>query len=468
MELQSTRSCTPRWVRHLYIDLRNLLANPIAFTLPTILILLVNLAYLNAVITSANQSDHLLPISTFLLLSAFLSSLLSIPFEIREGYSDRIQIEFGSIARRLIARLLSNALIGAVLTLVPFLILVAQSRFSHLTLDFQFKKFALLALATIYMTTLGTLIGALWRNYLALSLLGAAILILQVSHGFIDDSSWAFSTLVERLLMLEPETQLRKIYSTSILAFMQMSIVITSPLGNWLNRSRSRPKSLKGVVVRESRFTRTTFRLGNGYFALMLKQITSISAHMKMVPFTIFLFAVYPIISAEEIFSELRMGLRVPIVSSMLITSLFSCLISIGAYKLSEEERERDALAFGGIKRYQRYMDIGYSAIFTFIGVFIYVAYFSSSGEISEEITSALFLRPLALVLVTVPIFSLLARKITNLKIDVRFFILFSIAIPIGEMILAGVMPGISRFLPSSILAALAGGKGLYVLIGSV
>jgi hypothetical protein len=200
----------------------------------------------------------------------------------------------------------------------------------------------------------------------------------------------------------------------------------------------------------------------------MLKQITSNSAHMKMIPFTIFLFAVYPIISAEEIFSELRMDLKVPIVASMLITSLFSCLISIGAYRLSEEERERDALAFGGIKRYQRYMDTGYSAIFTFIGVFIYVAYFSSSGEISEEITSALFLRPLALVLVAVPIFSLLARKITNLKIDVRFFILFSIAIPIGEMILAGVMPGISRFLPSSILAALAGGKGLYVLIGSV
>jgi hypothetical protein len=197
----------------------------------------------------------------------------------------------------------------------------------------------------------------------------------------------------------------------------------------------------------------------------MLKQITSISAHMKMIPFTIFLFAVYPIISAEEIFSELKADLKVPIVTSMLITSLFSCLISIGAYKLSGEERERDALAFGGIKRYQRYMDTGYSVIFTFIGVFIYVAYFLSSGELSEEISSALFFRPLALVLVTVPIFSLLARKITNLKIDVRFFILFSIAIPIGEMIFSGVAPVTAPYLPSSILASLAGGKGLYVLI---
>jgi hypothetical protein len=417
------------------------------------------------VITFSESSDHLLPISTFLLLSAFLISLLSIPFEIREGYSDRIQIEFGSIARRLIARLLSNALIGAVLTLVPFLVLVAQSRFAHLTLDFQLKKFALLALATIYMTTLGTLIGALWRNYLALSLLGAAILILQVSHGFTDHSSWAFSTMVERLLMLEPETNLRKVYSTSILAFMQMSIVITSPLGNWLNRSRTRPKTSKSSSMRDSRFASGFFGLGNGYFALMLKQITSISAHMKMIPFTIFLFAVYPIISAEEIFSELTSDLKVPIVTSMLITSLFSCLISIGAYRLSEEEKERDALAFGGIRRYRRYLDLGYSVIFTFIGVAIYVVYFSSSGEMSEENTWTLFLRPLALVLITVPIFSLLARRITNLKIDVRFFILFSIAIPIGEMILSGVLPATAPYLPSSILASLAGGKGLYVLI---
>jgi hypothetical protein len=441
------------------------LANPIAFTLPTILILLVNLAYLNAVIRTSEPSDHLLPVSTFLLLSAFLSSLLSIPFEIREGYSDRIQIEFGSIARRLIARLLTNALIGAVLTLIPLLILVAQSRFAHLTLDFQFKRFALFALATIYITTLGTLIGALWRNYLALSLLGAAILILQVSNGYRDHSSWAFSTWVERLLMLEPETRLWKVYSTSVFAFMQMSIVITSPLGNWLNRSRSRPKSLKSVVVRESRLTRRTFRLSNGYFALMLKQITSISAHMKMIPFTIFLFAVYPIISAEEVFSELRVDLKLPIVTSMLITSLFSCLISIGAYRLSEEERERDALAFGGIKRYRRYTDIGYSVIFTFIGVAIYISYFSSFAEISEEITWTQFLRPLTLILVTVPFFSLLARKITNLKIDVRFFILFSIAIPIGEMILSGVASATAPYLPSSILASLGGGKGLYVLM---
>jgi hypothetical protein len=197
----------------------------------------------------------------------------------------------------------------------------------------------------------------------------------------------------------------------------------------------------------------------------MLKQIISISAHIKMIPFTIFLFAVYPIISAEEIFSGLTPDLKVPIVTSMLITSLFSCLISIGAYRLSEEERERDALVFGGIRRYRRYTDIGYSTIFTFIGVAIYITYFTSVVGVGIEATWTDFLRPLALILITVPIFSLLARKITNLKIDVRFFILFSIAIPIGEMILSGVAPATAPYLPSSILASLAGGKGLYVLM---
>jgi hypothetical protein len=73
--------------------------------------------------------------------------------------------------------------------------------------------------------------------------------------------------------------------------------------------------------------------------------------------------------------------------------------------------------------------------------------------------------RALLALFLVVPFTVLLARKITNLRIDVRFFILFSTIIPIGEMILAGLHPEISSYLPSSLLASLAGGDGLYEIL---
>jgi hypothetical protein len=466
MELQFIKGHRLGWARYIYIDLRNLLANPIAFTLPTLIILIVNLTYLNAVISTERASEHLLPIATFLLLSAFFTSLLSIPFEIRERYSDRIQIEFGSLVRRLVIRIQANALIGLLLTVFPYLALTLQNSYPRLTLDFEIDKFILLVLATIYLTTLGTLIGAIWRNYLALSLLGVAILILQVSNGFSRHSPWSFSSLVEKQLLLVPDVRLWKIYLTSIFICIQMGIVATSPLGNWLNRSRSKSRTKRDPVIGESRFARMFHRAGKGRrLSLVLKQVTSISAHMKMIPFTIFLFAVYPLISADEAFSDLSIEMKVPIVASLLVTSLFSCLISIGAYKLLPEERERDALALGGIRRFKKYTNFGYIFMFTVIGVTIFITYAITNSEIRSEIDSTLFFRPLTLIAIAVPLFSLLARKITDLNIDVRFFILFSIIIPIGEMTLSGLSPEIARYLPSSILATLAGGKGLYVLI---
>lgn len=468
MELQSDKRGTPEWVRFIYIDLRNLLANPIAFTLPTLLILLVNLAYLNAAITTNNATEHLLPIATFLLLSAFLSSLLSIPFEIREGYADRIQVEFGSSGRRLATRIQANAIVGLTLTLAPYLILTIQERFQRLTLDFELTKFALLAVATIYMTTLGTLIGAVWRNYVALTLLGAAILILQVANGFTSHSGWALSSLVERQLLLIPNPRIWRPYVMSIFLFIQMGIVSISPFGNWLNRSRGRWKREKIESIPTSRLQqRSPQSLVGKRFRLFAKQATSITAHMKMIPISLFIFAVYPLISAEDAFSSLPPNIKVPILTSLLVTSLFSCAISIGAYKLSQEEIERDAIFFGGVRLYRRFTDLGYSLAFTMIGTGILLIYSLTNATLRSEILSTQLLKPFFVIVIAVPLFTFLARKITNLKIDVRFFVLFSVIIPIGEIILAGTAPQISSYLPSSALASLAGGEGLYELMAA-
>lgn len=452
--------------RSLEIDLRNLLANPLAFTTPAVVILLINLSYLNAIITSPEPKKHLLPIATLLILGTFFSSMLSIPFEVRESYSDRIQLEFGSLQRRISIRILSNALIGIVLVICPYLVLTLQNTFRNLTLDFRPAQFLLLIFATLYFSTTATLIGALYRNYLALSIAGAALLVLQVSRGFTGEHGWAFSTVVGGTLNLSHEPRLVPFYARLILIDLQLWIVVTSAVAFWLNRSRGslKPDSTKALslsVMQRKPSNIFTFKKAS----LALKEITSITAHMKLMPFTILLFAIYPIVNAEDAFTILPVELKSPIIAAMIITSLFSCLISIGAYKLTQEEQERDSLGFGGVKLYRRYMDKTYALLMTVLGVLIFLTYALPDSRIRGNLGSSTILKPLVVILIMTPVFSELARMLTNLKIDVRFFILFAVAIPFGELILSSMTPGLIPYFPSTQLAHFAGGDGLYELI---
>lgn len=453
-------------MRNIEVDLRNLLANPWAFTTPIVVILLVNLSYLNAVIVTEEPASHLLPVATMLLLGAFFSSLLSIPFEIKEGYSDRIQIEFGSLQRRLGVRIATNAILGTLLVVGPYLFLTLQNFIPHLTLNFDSIQFLLLLGATIYLTATATLIGALYRNYLALSIAGAALLVLQVSRGFSGDFGWTFSTLIERLLNLTSDSRIIYFYGRSIFLDIQIWIIATSTFALWLNRGRGGVKVTQSRILVSSKLQNQ--KKGRAFTmrcALALKQITSIKSHMRLIPFSLFLFAIYPIVNAEDAFSELPIEIKRPIVVSMIITALFSALISIGSYKLTREEQERDALSFGGIYSYRRYLDATYIALFTLLGIVIFTAYETFSYIWGSGFYAKTTLRPFLVILVSVPIFSFFARKITNLNIDIRFFVLFATVIPFGEMLIASFAPELIGFLPSSILANCAGGKGLYQIL---
>ncbi|CAN2204812.1 hypothetical protein MCEJIRE27_00845 [Candidatus Nanopelagicaceae bacterium] len=452
--------------RNLEVDLRNLLANPLAFTAPIVVILLVNLSYLNAIIETEEPASHLLPVATMLLLGVLFNSLLSIPFEIKEGYGDRIQIEFGSLQRRLAIRIATNGILGATLVVGPYLFLSIQNFIPHLTLNFDAIQLLLLFLATIYVTATATLIGSLYRNYLALSISSAALLVLQVSRGFAGDRGWAFSTLIERLLSLAADSRILTFYSRSIFLDIQIWIIATSAFSHWLNRGRGGMKSLRSRPLTSSRFQREDVgQTPVMRMALALKQITSIESHMKLIPFTLFLFALYPIINAEDAFSELPIEIKRPIVVSMIVTALFSALISIGSYKLTQEEQERDALSFGGISYYRRYLDGTYIALFTVLGMGIFTSYEIFCYFWGNGFYSKTTVRPFLIILLSVPIFSNFAREITNLNIDIRFFVLFATVIPFGEMLIASFAPELISFLPSSILAHLAGGEGLYQIL---
>jgi hypothetical protein len=186
---------------------------------------------------------------------------------------------------------------------------------------------------------------------------------------------------------------------------------------------------------------------------------------MAMIPFSLVVFLIYPLINSADAFSALEVNQRIPILGALLTMTVLSCVISMGAYKLSQDEEEREALAFGSIVRYRQITDrsitLGITSVALLLGA-IYLLYITASGDTPDF---AIVARTLAVIIIFGPAFASIGRKVIHLRIDVRFYILFSIAIPLGEMVIASIAPQAAAYLPSSLLAHLAGGKGLYELI---
>jgi hypothetical protein len=450
--------------RYIKIDLRNILANPLAFTLPMVVILVMNLFLLNTTIKDIDPQRHLVEIETYLLLNVLFASLLSIPLEIRERYAERIQYEFLTYSRRIGIRLGTNCLMGLVVAVLPYLLLTIQSFSPKLALTFEIRDFLLLILAVILISTLATFIGALFKSYLLLSIFGSLIFLLQISSSIQDHNPWAFSTFVMRLVGKDEDFDTSIAYLRTLLLEIQLWILVTSPFGMKFNRGGGRVglRSSKKIVKSYwgSRFSFIPKR-----YLIALAQEGSIRAHMAMIPFSLVVFLIYPLINSADAFSALGVNQRIPILGALLTITVLSCVISMGAYKLSRDEEEREALAFGSLFRYRRTADRSIILGITFVALSlgaIYLLLLAATGDFPKI---SIAVRTLAVILLFSPVFASLGRKVIHLRIDVRFYILFALIVPLGEMVIASIVPQASGYLPSSILAHLAGGKGLYELI---
>jgi hypothetical protein len=403
-------------------------------------------------------------IETYLLLNVLFASLLSIPLEIRERYAERIQYEFLTYSRRIGIRLGTNCLMGLVVAVLPYLLLTIQSFLPKLALTFEIRDFLLLILAVILISTLATFIGALFKSYLLLSIFGSLIFLLQISSSVDNQSLWSFSTFVMKLVGKDEDFNTSIAYLRTFLLEIQLWIIVTSPWGMKFNRGGGRVGRRPSKKTLKS-YWASRFPLMPKRYRLALAQESSIRAHVAMIPFSLVVFLIYPLINSADAFSDLGVNKRIPILGALLTMTVLSCVISMGAYKLSRDEQEREALAFGSLTGYRRTTDrsiiAGITSLALLLGA-IYLLYITATGDTPDFAIAA---RTLAVILVFGAAFASIGRKVIHIRIDVRFYILFSIAIPLGEMVIASIAPQASGYLPSSILAHLAGGKGLYELI---
>jgi hypothetical protein len=450
--------------RYLKMDLRNIFANPWAFTLPIFVILVINLFYLNATLTDVSPQGNIVEISTYLLLNTLFGSLLSIPLEIREKYAERIQYEFSTYSRRLAVRLVSNTLVGIVITVGPYLFLTIQSYIPKLALTFYLSDLLKLFLAVVLVSILATLIGALFKSYLFLSIFGSLIFLLQVSSSIDDENVWAFSTFVSKLLDRNKNFNTTYAYVRTFLLEIQLWIIATSPIGLKFNRGRGRETEASEELLKRGFWARPNLILPRQY-ALALAQETSIRAHMAMIPFSLVVFLIYPLMNSADAFSVLLVNQRVPILGALLSITVLSCVLSMGAYKLSRDEQERDALAFGSLLSYLKITDRSLVLLITCMSIGLGMAYLIYLEFVGDFPSLSIAIRTIFVILIAAPMFGFVGRRIVRLRIDVRFYVLFALVIPLGEMIISGVAPQVSGYLPSSILAHLAGGRGLYELI---
>ena len=435
------------------IDFSYLFQNPVAFLLPTALMIVFNVILFNV-----ENSHHQETLPKILLMPLFLVGFLSIPLENREKYSDRIILELGNFAVRVQTRIVSIFLISSLMNF-PFLIFFAnQHLFPALVIKlsplFLFKYL----LANMFTSVLGVRIGSLFRSYnfatavmilliLAKYQLGADSLPHRIVH-FITEGGNSLSESNNGFQLALTICIIAILFFANFRGFRRINV--------WrlFTKRRQSQKIISYPVW--LRFFK------NHPIHIALAQFLTIRSLVFMVPFSISSYVLYPLASTNILESTIPGSLASPLICALLLVSLFSCVVAMGAYAPKAEEAKSESLLYKSESSYLLAQNQMFSIVITLIAVFIY----SMTGWLDGAVSNSflIFARGLAAILFLMPPVVSIAERISKLRIDRRYFVLLSMIPTVGEMFISSVSPGLISWLPSSLFSKLAGGKGIYVL----
>lgn len=458
----------------LWVDLSNLSAGKAAFILPAALMVVVNLFSFSTAHQSRTPHMNHLVLESLLLLSVFLPALMSIPLEYRDGYADRVELDFASWNRRVFVRIISSTFNSLGFLFLVLLFLHFQNKFPSLTYDFDIWSTLTFIAAALLSCAVGTLVGSIIRNYNLATFLVSIIFFLELEFNISTQTqrSWTFTGLVVPLL----STHSIGLYFLNILKIAVPTLFVYAGLHSLIVKStlRSRRKGEEESDSKSAPFKTSARgvwhplrRLANVQrdMAVKVGQLITTATYMRSIPISLIFFGIFPLLSSKALVLDLPIQVNLPIIASMICTSLFSCIISIGSFSHTWEVKDREASLFRSVRQYQKFNAWVMCIVFTFAGLSIFIATFATIAFSHNSINGVgLFLRGCLTILVVLPVLVLAGTFITELKIDVRFFFLLAALLNVTEMTLASQFPASSPFLPSSLVAKLAGGAGLYVI----
>ena len=405
------------------------------------------------------------------LLFGFTGVMATIATEFKGQYTDSIQLFYGTWLKRYLYRAFSTSLM---IGLIFDLIIIWFSRFSSqflLHVNFTLHNLLGFDTALVLVSLFGAFLASFLKATFLANILPAVVLILETSIGGIvkgHAARWSFTGIFLPLLQSRSFGKVLVDFAIYIAVAAALTFLLKSrhtKIENFLNleasrtysfrRNRGEPLSWRVARSIESR---------NHDLGIRFAQLFTNTQFLRL-PILFLWLGIVPLFSNKILTIGGSEKVIIPIVTGSTVQTIFMISLISPSILEGKEFIENELILFKSREKFiaatRRLWQI-ICSVWALLIVAIAVVIFSVRGGKVDLSFSA---RPLLVAFVLAPLFVSLSFAIMRLPIEPRFFSIIAIVYYILDVAIVGSIKGVSRFEPTSLIANLAGGRGLYQII---
>ena len=457
--------------RYLRLEWSYLSCGYLLFQLQIALYILIDVGLLTALNNFKLIADPTIGFERMALLFGFTGVMATIATEFKGQYTDSIQLFYGTWLKRYLYRAFSTSLM---IGLIFDLIIIWFSRFSSqflLHVNFTLHNLLGFDTALVLVSLFGAFLASFLKATFLANILPAVVLILETSIGGIvkgHAARWSFTGIFLPLLQSRSLGKVLVDFAMYIAVVAALIFLLHSrhtKIENFLNleasrtlsfrRNRGEPLSWRVARSIESR---------NHDLGIRFAQLFTNTQFLRL-PILFLWLGIVPLFSNKILTIGGSEKVIIPIVTGSTVQTIFMISLISPSILEGKEFIENELILFKSREKFiaatRRLWQI-ICSVWALLIVAIAVVIFSVRGGKVDLSFSA---RPLLVAFVLAPLFVSLSFAIMRLPIEPRFFSIIAIVYYILDVAIVGSIKGVSRFEPTSLIANLAGGRGLYQII---
>ena len=458
-------------LRYLRLEWSYLSCGYLLFQLQIALYILIDVGLLTALNNFKLIADPTIGFERMALLFGFTGVMATIATEFKGQYTDSIQLFYGTWLKRYLYRAFSTSLM---IGLIFDLIIIWFSRFSSqflLHVNFTLHNLLGFDTALVLVSLFGAFLASFLKATFLANILPAVVLILETSIGGIvkgHAARWSFTGIFLPLLQSRSLGKVLVDFAMYIAVVAALIFLLHSrhtKIENFLNleasrtlsfrRNRGEPLSWRVARSIESR---------NHDLGIRFAQLFTNTQFLRL-PILFLWLGIVPLFSNKILTIGGSEKVIIPIVTGSTVQTIFMISLISPSILEGKEFIENELILFKSREKFiaatRRLWQI-ICSVWALLIVAIAVVIFSVRGGKVDLSFSA---RPLLVAFVLAPLFVSLSFAIMRLPIEPRFFSIIAIVYYILDVAIVGSIKGVSRFEPTSLIANLAGGRGLYQII---
>lgn len=457
--------------RYLRLDLSYLSGGYFLFQLQLGLYCLLDVGLLTALNNFKLVSSPILGFERLAMLFTLTGILGAVVSEFKGQYTESIQLNFGTWIQRYCYRAFSGWVCTALVFDLLIWALSLTSRSSIFHLNSSFANFVGFDISLLIMSLIGAFLGALLKATFLANLLPAGILILELTIGGIAKGGsvrWTLSGIFLPLLQTQSLLRLGVLVALYSLITSASIILLLKTRVRWeakfyLENSRvfqNRGKAGESFSWRIARAIESRHHeLGVRYAQLFT------NVQFFRLPILFLWLGFVPLISNKILRSGLSERVALPIIAASTVQTVFVIALISPSILESKEFLENEVILFSSMKSFRSVTKLLWQFTCSLWSSFIIVIAILIFAIHGGHVDFAFSLRPMLIAALLSPLVVSISFIVLRLPLDDRFFPIVAVVYYVLDIAILASIKGVSRFEPTSLIANLSGGRGLYQIV---